>query len=180
MVQPALQDDPRRSRGVLGPSFAENRPKTGPEISGQTAFRYPVITRCRRQESKANMKAKRAGADPKATDTAPYEFTVVSRVIRGCTLGGYKMDQFFKDRKSVILEVWAAPGAPETLPQGGGLSPPPSGMFKKNNSPGPKPCKFIRFGDIHGPKPHKFIRFENIHGPKPYCKVWGHPWHQTL
>ncbi len=32
MVQPALQDEPRRSRGVLGPSLAENRPKTGPKI----------------------------------------------------------------------------------------------------------------------------------------------------
>ncbi len=28
MVQPALQDEPRRSRGVWGPSLAENRPKT--------------------------------------------------------------------------------------------------------------------------------------------------------
>jgi hypothetical protein len=28
-VQPALQDEPRRSRGVWGPSLAENRPKTG-------------------------------------------------------------------------------------------------------------------------------------------------------
>ena len=33
---------PRRSRGVLGPSLAENRPKTDPQISGQTAFGYPV------------------------------------------------------------------------------------------------------------------------------------------
>ncbi len=53
MVQPALQDEPRRSRGVLGPSLAENRPKTRPPgrpdlkhtspKSGQTAFRYPVF-----------------------------------------------------------------------------------------------------------------------------------------
>ena len=34
---------------------------------------------------------------------------------------------FFKDRKSAILGVWAAPGAPETLPKGGGLRPPPFG-----------------------------------------------------
>ena len=33
--------------------------------------------------------------------------------------------QFVEDRKSVILGVWAAPGAPETLPKGGGRSPPP-------------------------------------------------------
>ncbi len=46
------------------------------------------------------------------------------RLKRGCTLGGYKIDQFFKDRKSVILGVWAAPGAPETLPKDAGRSPP--------------------------------------------------------
>ena len=26
----------------MGPSLAENRPKTDPKISGQTAFRYPA------------------------------------------------------------------------------------------------------------------------------------------
>ncbi len=44
-MQPALQDEPRRSRGVLGPSLAENRPETDPQISGQTAFRYPTGAR---------------------------------------------------------------------------------------------------------------------------------------
>ena len=39
-MQPALQDEPRRSRGILGPSLAENWQKIGPEISGQIAFRY--------------------------------------------------------------------------------------------------------------------------------------------
>ncbi len=39
-MQPALQDEPHRSRKVLGPSLAENRPKK----SGQTAFRHPVST----------------------------------------------------------------------------------------------------------------------------------------
>jgi hypothetical protein len=29
LVRPALQDNPRRSGGVLGPSLADNRPKTG-------------------------------------------------------------------------------------------------------------------------------------------------------
>ncbi len=33
----------------------------------------------------------------------------------------------FKGRKSAILGVWAAPGARETLPKGGGLRPPPFG-----------------------------------------------------
>jgi hypothetical protein len=41
----------------------------------------------------------------------------------GCTLGVNFM--CFKGRKSVILGVGAAPGAPETLPKGGGLRPPP-------------------------------------------------------
>ncbi len=49
-MQPALQDEPRRSRGVLGPSVAENRPNTDPNIFGQTAFRYP-ISRARLGES---------------------------------------------------------------------------------------------------------------------------------
>ncbi len=40
---------------------------------------------------------------------------------RGCTLG--ENLKFVKGRKSVILRVWAAPGASETLPKGGGLRP---------------------------------------------------------
>ncbi len=44
------------------------------------------------------------------------------RPFRGCPLGGNF--HFFKDRKSVILGVWAAPGAPEALPKVGGSSPP--------------------------------------------------------
>jgi hypothetical protein len=54
--------------------------------------------------------------------------SLAPRPLRGCTVGGYEIDQLFKDRKSVILGVWAAPGAPETLPKGRGRSPPPSGM----------------------------------------------------
>ena len=41
-MQAALQDEHRRSGVVLGPSLDEHRTKTDPEISGQTAFRYPV------------------------------------------------------------------------------------------------------------------------------------------
>ncbi len=44
---------------------------------------------------------------------------------RGCTLDSYKISNLVKDRKSVILGVWVAPGAPETLAKGGGRSPPP-------------------------------------------------------
>ena len=32
----------QKPHGVLGPSLAENQPKTDPNISGQTAFKYPV------------------------------------------------------------------------------------------------------------------------------------------
>ena len=31
----------------------------------------------------------------------------------------------FRDQKSSILGVWTAPGAPKTIPEGGGPSPPP-------------------------------------------------------
>ncbi len=54
-----------------------------------------------------------------------YIKLVLDSSIRGCTLGGHF--QFFKDRKSAILGVWAAPGAPETIPLGGWLRPPPFG-----------------------------------------------------
>ena len=43
------------------------------------------------------------------------------------TLDGYKVLELVKDRKSVILAVWAAPGAPESLAKGKGRSPPPFG-----------------------------------------------------
>jgi hypothetical protein len=79
LVQPALQDEPRRSRGLLGPSLAENRPKNDPEISGQTAFRYrrPRASKEVRHNApvlavvKAKIKNKsprnRAGIGPKPT-----------------------------------------------------------------------------------------------------------------
>ena len=50
----------------------------------------------------------------------------------------------FTDRKSAILGVWAAPGAPGTLPEGGGLRSPPfgrvSGAPGAPGAPG-DPCK---------------------------------------
>ena len=45
---------------------------------------------------------------------------------RGCTLDGCEIFELFKDRKSVILGVWVAPGAPEALAKGGRLRPPPA------------------------------------------------------
>jgi hypothetical protein len=38
-------------------------------------------------------------------------------------LGGYKIVFLFRDRKSVIFESWAAPGAPETILKSEGRSP---------------------------------------------------------
>ncbi len=46
---------------------------------------------------------------------------------------------FFMGRKSVILGVWAAPGAPETLPKGGGLRPPPFARVSKGPRGRPDP-----------------------------------------
>ncbi len=53
-MQPALQDEPRRSGGALGPSLAENRPNADPEISGQTAFRYPAL-KVKQKKKKKNL-----------------------------------------------------------------------------------------------------------------------------
>ena len=46
-MQPALQDEPRRSRWVCRPSVTEHRPKIGPQISGQATFRYPQTSDAR-------------------------------------------------------------------------------------------------------------------------------------
>ena len=42
--------------------------------------------------------------------------------------GNFKL---FKDRASAIFGVWAAPGAPETLPKGGGPRSPPFGRVSR-------------------------------------------------
>ncbi len=55
--------------------------------------------------------------------------------------------KLFKGRESVMLGVWAAPGAPETLAQGGGRSPPPFGRV--SGVPGP----------AQTPDPHGFKKF---------------------
>ncbi len=52
----------------------------------------------------------------------------------GCTLDGCKILDFVKCRKSVILGVWAAPGAPGTRAKGGVRSPPPFG--RASGAPG--------------------------------------------
>jgi hypothetical protein len=51
---------------------------------------------------------------------------------------------FFTDRKSVILGVWAAPVAPDTLPKGGGLRPPTfwEGPPAPRRRPDPKDDRF--------------------------------------
>jgi hypothetical protein len=35
---------------------------------------------------------------------------------------------FFRDPEIIDFEVWTAPGAPDTIPKGGGLRPPPFGV----------------------------------------------------
>ncbi len=59
------------------------------------------------------------------------------RYLRGCTLGG--KFQVFKGRRSVILGVWAAPGARGTIPLGGGVRPPPFGRGSRPPRARPDP-----------------------------------------
>ncbi len=71
--------------------------------------------------------------------------------LRGRTLRGSLI--LFKGRKSVILVVWAAPGAPGTLPQGGGLRPsafarvagPPGAAQTPQNDRSPILKPFLQF-----------------------------------
>ncbi len=42
---------------------------------------------------------------------------------------GFLLHGFWAGRRSVIFGVWAAPAAPKTIPEGGGLRPPPFGML---------------------------------------------------
>ena len=63
----------------------------------------------------------------------------------GSTVGGNF--HFFKDRKSVILEVWAAPGALEALPKGGGLRPLP--FARVSGAPGAREA-LLKGGAILG------------------------------
>ena len=53
--------------------------------------------------------------------------------------------EFVKDWKSVILGVWVAPGALETLQKGGGRSPPPAfckGLRGPRGRPDPQNDRF--------------------------------------
>ncbi len=56
----------------------------------------------------------------------PVIWTVVNLDVAALRLG-FKILEFFIDRKSVIFGVWVAPGALGTLAKGGGRSPPPFG-----------------------------------------------------
>jgi hypothetical protein len=57
--------------------------------------------------------------------TTGSHFRYVTRP--GGTLG-FSFHGFWAGRESLIFGVWAAPAAPKTIPKGGGLRPPPSGM----------------------------------------------------
>jgi hypothetical protein len=72
------------------------------------------------------------------------------RQLRGLMLW-FSIIGFWAGRRSSILGVWAAPAAQQTIPKGGGRSPPPSGMgFRAAGAaktskiidcrPAPKPC----------------------------------------
>ena len=58
----------------------------------------------------------------------------------------------FKGRKSVILGVWAALGAPETLPKGGELRPPP--FARVSGAPGA--AQTPKMTDFRPTKNYKF------------------------
>ncbi len=68
-------------------------------------------------EKDGRRKARRREGNNRKTDKHNNEGKTGNRP--GCTLGGNF--QFSKDRKSVIWGVWAAPGARETIPLGGGI-----------------------------------------------------------
>ncbi len=63
--------------------------------------------------------------------------------------------KFVKGRKSVILGVWAAPGAPETLPKGGGLRPPPFARVSR----GPGAAQTPKMTDFRSLRIFKFYSY---------------------
>ncbi len=66
------------------------------------------------------------GAKPAETvDVVKYG--VRTRVLQTVAVLWHGNFDLFSDRKSVILGIWAAPGALEILPKGGGRSAPPFG-----------------------------------------------------
>ena len=116
----------------MGPSLAEYRPKADPQISGQTAFRYPVWGLCSccgvsvdrhlpvpgrsRAPSGLGLRTVRALIQKPFRSGRPWALLQFGLVV---------FLRIFKDWKSVIFGVWVAPGALETLQKGGGRSPPP-------------------------------------------------------
>ncbi len=114
-MQIELQDEPRRSRGVLGPSLAGNRPKTDPKISGQIAFRYP--------------EGHRGGLLQGLVVCSPVIQPTCSLCRRLTDKPPLRVNIIMKNYcKSSILGVETAPGAPETIQKGGGRRPLPFGM----------------------------------------------------
>jgi hypothetical protein len=51
------------------------------------------------------------------------------------------------------LELWAAPGAPETIAKGGGRSPPPSGMVSR----APEAAQTPQMADLRSYKIEKYL-----------------------
>ncbi len=83
---------------------------------------------------------------------------------RGCTLGGYKIVELFKDRKSVIFGVWAATGGRGTLPKGGGAKPPTfwEGIWGHRGRPDPQNDRFPIRKKIGEHPPKVQPRYEGI------------------
>ncbi len=104
--------DPKNRRFPAGPKATCKKNK------GALSSRDPGIT------PGVLARSKRTIRDPVCIGTrnAGYSRDPDTARLRGCTLGAYKNQEFHKDRKSLILWVWTAPGARETLPKGGGFA----------------------------------------------------------
>ncbi len=93
---------------------------------GRTHFNSVGRTRTCSLTAASLCSARRPALEPEGVHFEPG-----GRRKHECTLVSYRCrvramsDWFFGDRKSSSLGVWAAPGARETLPEGGGQSPPP-------------------------------------------------------
>ena len=66
--------------------------------------------------------------DLRKTDVKQISVEGPTQPNRGCNLGAYQISKCSKGRKSVILKVWGAPGAPETPQKCRGDALPPSEM----------------------------------------------------
>jgi hypothetical protein len=102
---PFLEPDP--FKGVLGPTLAKNRAKTANTNNND---HFPTSVSATKYTVDRMWEV--------GGDCGKLGHGLVAALWLASTI----LD-FFKDCKLVILGVWAAPGAPETLAKGGGLRP---------------------------------------------------------